>query len=386
MNRSGPLFARLAGKVLVDAPPAASVARADRAQTIDVIGRALREKARRKRLRVRLFYGVAAAAVLGAGATRWATSPHEPPRSALSGAARSVEGAVTVTFDGRARPLVEGTTVGAGDRIAAREDSRAVLALTTGTRLVVEGGGDFAIDELGAAELFRLAAGSVRADVAKLVRGERFIIRTSDAEVEVQGTSFVVQKAASDPTCGAGTTTHVAVYEGIVTVRTTASESRVGPGESWPFGCVSSGALAAPSGSVTATSAPEAPPPSTPPHGTFGRAADGHVAAEPGARAASGEPTTAPERPRSDLAAQNDLFDHGVDAKRRGDTATALASFQELLTKYPSSPLAEAAAAERMKLLALTGGPSAEGAARSYLARYPAGFARSDAERILGAR
>jgi len=63
--------------------------------------------------------------------------------------------------------------------------------------------------------------------------------------------------------------------------------------------------------------------------------------------------------------------------------ARAVAAFERFLGKYPSSHLAENAAAERMKLLAATDPAKAAGAARQYLAKYPSGFARDDAKAIL---
>ena len=94
------------------------------------------------------------------------------------------------------------------------------------------------------------------------------------------------------------------------------------------------------------------------------------------------------EGARSQLAAQNDLFDEATALKRSGDFSAALAGFERFLARYPSSPLAENAAAERMRLLGSMGGPTnqarAVAAAKDYVARYPAGFAKADAEAILG--
>jgi hypothetical protein len=360
----GPLFARLAGKVLAEAPNRFPPPRtADRAQTIDAIGEALREKARRKGARRRLAYllagvAAAAAAVVAVGGSRWARAPQVAQRATAQpmGIASSVEGSVAVTSNLQTHALADGNPVGVGDRIVARTDSRAVVVLHTGTRLVVEGEGDFAIEGQGAMQLFELSAGSVRAEVAKLVSGERFIIRTRDAEIEVRGTAFRVATAPSDASCGGGTTTRVAVYEGVVAVRAAGNEARVAAGESWPAGCGAREVAVAPSVPGSASTAVPSPP--------------------------APKPATATERTRSELAAQNDLFDRGVEAKRRGDSSSALSAFQELLGRYPGSPLAEAASAERMKLLQAVDPARAPAAAREYLSRYPSGFARADAERI----
>jgi hypothetical protein len=138
-------------------------------------------------------------------------------------------------------------------------------------------------------------------------------VRTSDAEVEVRGTTFRIGFAIPDPNCGHGTTTRVNVDEGVVTVRASGHEWTVSAPDSWPE-CT----------------------PAAPPSGT------------PSALAVS------PPKPRrtSDLAAQNDLFDQAMAAKRRGDRAVAIGLFDRLLTTYPASPLAEQAFSERAKLIA----------------------------------
>ena len=72
-----------------------------------------------------------------------------------------------------------------------------------------------------------------------------------------------------------------------------------------------------------------------------------------------------------------------MSLKRGGDVAQAIAAFERFLARYPSSYLAENAAAERMKLLASSDPTRAVAAARQYLAKYPAGFARDDAKALL---
>ena len=89
----------------------------------------------------------------------------------------------------------------------------------------------------------------------------------------------------------------------------------------------------------------------------------------------------------STLGEQNDLFAEAIVAKRSGESQIALATFDRFLATYPSSPLAQSAAVERMRLLRAAQSPRAIAAARQYLARYPNGFARAEAEAILaGAR
>ncbi|MDP9151771.1 MAG: hypothetical protein M3O36_17750, partial [Myxococcota bacterium] len=179
------------------------------------------------------------------------------------------------------------------------------------------------------------------------------LVDTPDAEVEVRGTRFRVSIVPADASCGGGTVTRVLVTEGIVAVRYAGLETALTAGAQWPAGCASA-----------ATFTP--PPPNATPRAS--------VALRTGAATAS-----------SKLTQQNDLFAEAVAAKRAGDTRGALAAFNRFLAGYPSSPLAESAAAERMRLLHAAFSPAAITAAKQYLARYPTGFAHAEAETISGA-
>jgi hypothetical protein len=70
-------------------------------------------------------------------------------------------------------------------------------------------------------------------------------------------------------------------------------------------------------------------------------------------------------------------------ARRYGNLPLAIDKMDRFLERYPASHLAENAAAERMRLLRGLDPAKAAGAARQYLQRYPAGYARADAEAIL---
>jgi hypothetical protein len=264
-----------------------------------------------------------------------------------------VSGGVLVQSAGRTTPLLGSKPIATGDHVLALLDGQAAVTLASGTRLSVAGGGDLALLDAGPTQVFSLGAGSVRASVTKLHPGERFVIRTADAEVEVRGTSFRVATAPPDPACGGGTTTRVEVFEGVVTVRAGTTEAALHAGEVWPRDCASS-----PAGNPKAPEAAR-PPVSIP----SGGGAHGVAA--------------------SDLAAQNDLFAAAMADRRRGDSRGAIAAFDRLLSRYPASPLAESATAERMKILGDVDAPRAVEAAREYLRRYPGGSARKDAEALL---
>ena len=140
--------------------------------------------------------------------------------------------------------------------------------------------------------------------------------------------------------------THLVVTEGAVVVRHAGVEKRVAAGEQWPGDCIPPVEISAPAPSAAAT------------------------------------PSVA-----SSLGEQNDLFAEAIVAKRQGESQVALATFDRFLATYPTSPLAQSAAVERMRLLRAAQSPRGVVAARQYLAHYPNGFASAEAEAIVaGAR
>jgi TolA-binding protein len=388
---TAPVYARWAGRVLggnpEERPPAAT---ADRQRAILALERALVERGKRKsRVRWAMGLSVAASVVLcgtiaatvagrspkvagfaGAKPTA-APSPqtsHEAP--APEPTAISIVGHVTgngATIRGGPRTggaslATSGspdTPVVAGNRVVAHGMSHAILAFSTGTELSVEEEGDLTVLEQGKSQVFALDQGVMRAHVAKLREGERFVVHTPDAEVEVRGTTFRVSIAPGDPTCGAGSVTRVAVDEGVVVVRQGEVETRVSRGQSWPS-CDSTPPVtsseATPGDSVAAAATPE----------------DAKGARASSARGAS--------RSSSSLAAQNDAFAEALVLKNGGQSEAAVTAFERFTGRYPSSNLAESAAVERMKLLLATDHDRGVAAALQYLARYPAGFARADAK------
>jgi hypothetical protein len=375
-----PFYARWAGRYLgAHAEEPLPVDDHDRDAAIAAIERAIRERGRQKlRQRWTIRLGVAAAAmvVLGAGASMYRTHaagsttagaasvtpapggttttpvavaaapPSDVAPARSEGAPLSIVGSATgsgatlSSGPGSVMALTSDARVAPGHRIVARGRSRASLAFSTGTQLTVENGGDLTVVEKGRSQIFALSAGEIRARVAKLGDGERFVVRTPDAEVEVRGTSFSVAIAPSEPSCGSGTVTRVTVDEGVVVVRRGATETSVGRGEEWPAGC------------------------------------DGVAAAAAPARAGAGAGATAGA---SSLVEQNNLFSEALAFKNGGQHAAAVAAFERFMARYPSSNLAENAAVERMKLLLADDPPRGVAAARQYLRRYPNGFAQADA-------
>jgi hypothetical protein len=76
-------------------------------------------------------------------------------------------------------------------------------------------------------------------------------------------------------------------------------------------------------------------------------------------------------------------FRHQHTQPRSGAVDQALSGFEELLRKYPSSPLSQTARVRKFRLLAKSGRKSQAAAeALRYLNSYPTGFAEREAEAI----
>lgn len=348
-------LARAATERLASAEPKiAAPGPAARDAAVAAIAQAIVASARARRRRRVAWAAVAVAAGVAAiGSAR-----------VLSRGARSTEvvaqggDGVTLSHGGAVGPLAGGIALAGGDRVHVPPFATASLSLSTGTRVDVEGGSDLVLVAKDGDQIFALDAGATRFSVAKVEPGRRFVVRTADVEIEVRGTAFRV--ATGQPTCD-GTTTRVWVSEGTVVVRRAGQEWALAAGGGWPAGC-SEPAATTTVPAIASTNLPASIASSAAP-ATPHKATEVKVIHEP--------------KPASDLAAQNDLFAEATAKKRAGDRAGAAAAYERLLAKWPSGPLAETAAIERMRLLQ---GTARRDAAKSYLARWPNGSARREAE------
>jgi hypothetical protein len=304
----------------------------------------------------------AAALLLTATAvTKWRPEPLAATAVAIA-VTPSGQGAALARGQG-AEQLTTRASVESGQRIDTPANGGAALQLSTGTSMTLAGRTSFRVDSQGATQRFSLQRGELVAHVAKLTAQQRFIVDTPDAEVEVRGTRFRLRVVEGSESCGAGTRTRLEVSEGAVEVRVAnLGAVSVKAGELWPADCSADGEAAR-------------TPVSTAPARVAGAAVSPREA-RPALPAASTETERA-----SALTAQNDLFAEGVARGRQGDTSGALRVYQELVTRFPSSALAENAMVERMRLLAAT--PAGPAEARRYLARYPRGFAIAEAKKLL---
>jgi ferric-dicitrate binding protein FerR (iron transport regulator) len=329
----------------------------ERERGITTIERAMQARVRRRRaVGGGVVLAAAAGLLLMAQAVRHFNQRAAAPTLIAINVSQAGRGTALRAGD-RAQPLAEGAALGAGQRIETTADGGASLQLSTGTAIDLLGRTSFRVDSQGAIERFALQHGELSAHVAKLTSKQRFIVATPDAEVEVRGTRFHVGVRERGEACGNGSRTRLEVTEGVVEVRSAGLSILVQAGQHWPSDCPSS------------------------------RPA---VATEPGAPLGEGRPAVREPKPAasmivdrtSALAQQNDLFAEGVALRRQGDVGGALRVYQEVIARFPKSPLAENARVERMRVLAKNHDRRASDEARLYLARYPHGFAAQEAQQL----
>ena len=372
------------GRARLSAAPRNSIAAAERA---------LRSR-RRRRVLIAWTVPVLASSMAVAGlALGWFSLAHRTPRAvvALASDPRALVLFGAADHDGpsppRGTPRANQRPLGAGDQVFAPHTAPVTLGDAGGTQLTLEPGGSLTVVEAGATRRFALRQGAVSARVRKLVTGERFIIETSDTEVEVHGTEFRVASGAPEavPCSGPGpsemVTTRVTVYGGVVTVKWSGDEQRLLPGDEWPPRC----AVASPTARPAQVAALIDPRP-TAVHRRTRTSAAPRLAVRSAANGAAGARAPEHEPPPSVLEAQNDLYLSAVRARRMGHTTPALSLLNRFLREYPDATLFESALAQKMRLLAATGDDGgAATVARQYLARFPDGFARDEARTLLGA-
>jgi ferric-dicitrate binding protein FerR (iron transport regulator) len=350
---------------------------ADRERGVSTIERALRARARRRRLQAALAVFAAAALLVlwqvarltklgsGAGFERVTISALPAGRGAA------------LRVAGRELKLEGPAELGVGDSVETLTHGGAALRLSTGTQLELASAVTFRVDSQGPTERFALLRGQLSAQVAKLAKAQRFIVETPDAEIEVRGTKFRLSVLERGEACAGGSRTRLLVVEGLVEVRVAAGKLQVGAGRSWPSDCEMAAAEAPVAGPPQALAVERPAPPS--------EAVAQPMKTEPAHVASS---TAAPERLAADaasaLARQNDAFAASVALRRQGDVEGALRAYRDFSARFPNSPLAENAMVERMRLLAIHQPSSARAEAQRYLARYPRGFALDEARRLSG--
>jgi hypothetical protein len=352
-------YAQLAARLLRTQPMQAEVAQADgrRDRVVAEMALAIRGKVRRRRTVIATGVVLAAAAavllMVKAGASR---KPIGTSAETTLLVEENTGSGNTLVRNALQKPLVDGAHLVEGDSIEAQKDSSATLGFANGTRVTLSAAGWLHIDELAATRRFSLKVGHLQAHVAKLGRGERFLVDTPDAEVEVRGTVFGVSVSGPDGCGGLAGRSTVSVSEGAVWVRSNTAQVLLHPGESWTTPC------------------PDARPPAQtePPAASneyrvsprrTGRMPARHILAAPPpsvqaplpaaapSEAPSPAETPAPVRHESSLAEQNNLFSAAISAEHQGNHTAALGKLDELIARFPNGPLRESARAERQRIL-----------------------------------
>lgn len=362
-----PHYAAAAAKLLNKRVTSTQAIPDEQARGIETIERAMQARLRRRRMQGAVAVLAAAAGLVLAVQTVRQFSPAAAAGTLVAIDVSPAGRGAALRAGDRAEPLAERAQLGAGQHIETPPDGGASLKLSTGTAMDLAGSTSFRVDSQGALERFSLQRGELSAHVAKLTTGQRFIVATPDAEVEVRGTRFRLNVLDHGETCGNGTRTRLTVTEGLVEVRSSDRSTMVRAGEQWPSDCAPAGKGEAEQAEPASELRRQSPEPKS--RGSM----PGDATAQ-----ASG---TAAER-SSTLAQQNDLFQEGVALRRLGDVSGALRAYQELVTRFPRSPLVENAMVERMRLLAKSHDARARSEAERYLRRYPRGFAAKEAQAL----
>jgi hypothetical protein len=246
-----------------------------------------------------------------------------------------------------------------GPRASAR--ASASVPVRTVTTVLPEGEARFSRASAGGTEIVTLDDGAIDLSVRHLDAGERFLVKTGDAEVEVRGTVFRVE--ASDKHLES-----VAVVEGKVEVRFRGVAHLLTANERWdrpadaplvPAPIVAAPASSEPRATATLAATAERRPPSKPPSASSAKPA--------------GDDGTA-------------AFVEGMAMMERGDYGDAARHLEAFSKSNPRDDRAEDAAFLVILALQRAGRPTeAAAAARRYLSTYPTGYRRAQARALAEA-
>lgn len=259
------------------------------------------------------------------------------------------------------------------EQLRTGEQALAKASLSTGSTALVGPSSRVAFTPVDAShnhfdDTIVLDRGLIAVEVPPLPVGITLSVRTADVVVTVHGTRFSVERIVGIN--GEPGETRVAVTEGRVVVHRSDIEQVLTRGQSW-----SSRAESGPEGSPDAGAGDSTPPsPSVASTADDGRGGDEPIAMPHG----SSRPLLRPMA-RPSLAAENELLENAMDARRRGNPKGAVDRLDRLLRQYPDSPLGEVARVERLRALEMLGDTTrTQAEARRYLKDYPHGFARKE--------
>ena len=252
------------------------------------------------------------------------------------------------------------------------------------TTVAPERGARFAQRTAAGAETVTLDEGAATFVVRPLAKGERFLIKTADSEIELAGASARVEAVGSR-------VRSVTVQEGKAEVRYSGAVFELSAGSTW----------SPPVDTAPPPSAIPAVDPATPAASAadprLGRASIAAPGARPSARVVSRPapapaattpgsepvvPVIAPPAPAKAEPGATDFAD-AVHLFERGDYPSAARSLAEFSKAHPSDGRGEDAAFLAILSLQRTGKTAeAAAAAQRYLQTYPTGYRRAEAVKI----
>ncbi|HET9934587.1 MAG TPA: FecR family protein [Polyangiaceae bacterium] len=358
----------------------------DREHGIAIVARAITERARKKRRARLLVYGAAFASAAGVALVAGFLGARHATSAADATLNCSALGTCAPAAPALQVGLVDGRSFVPGQSLRARAGESTRVEFAHATEVALDPQTELEYRQGDTTRRFGLLRGAVHLRVGKLAPGQRFVVETPDTEVEVRGTEFHVALAQPGAGC-VSPRTSVSVDEGVVEVRFHGETYRVTPGGHWPERCEIEAPPAAPAPPITQPSelrleAPSAPA-RVPVHEK--RVAAATKAASPAAVEAGSQPpeSDAQSDATSALTEQNNLYAKAVAARRAGRSLEALATYEQLLERFPNGALCESARAERLRLLIRVNPAKAKVEAARYLARYPRGLASADARALL---
>jgi len=351
-------YAKLAAEALRRRADEARPREVSRDEGIGIVTQAMAD---RSRLRARrgLYAGVALVSVAAAAAVWVGVLTFRGPVS---------PGGANVRVENQAGNVSE-HKLEHGQSVVAGHGRSTVVEFGSGTRITLKDQGELLYREDTALQRFGLVRGAAHLVVAKLAQGQRFVVDTEDAEVEVRGTVFDVAVQRGPESCPKRTV--VSVTEGAVEVRSHGEKLMLRPGQRWEGPCA----------------APVLPPVAEAPRAPAvkAKAAPAPVAELPAV--VHGAPETpapaAAQEADSRLTEQNDLYAEATAAKKRGDAGRSLALYEKLLQRFPRGPLAESADVERIRLLKRADPERARELARRHVDRYRDGIASAELKALI---
>jgi hypothetical protein len=348
-----------------------------RERLVRLLGANIEAHARKRRARVApwLWSVAAAAAVAAAGVVGFSALWPQPAAlvaqaDAPAGDVRTVLGAVSVRRGGDATSLHPGEVFVGGELISTAAASGVEIDIASGHADLAASSELQILRPTASERRLRLGTGSVDVDLPrKLEGGKHLIVETPDAEVLVVGTAFTVEVGSE----GGTRATHVSVRRGTVWIMQNGKQRAVlRAGDEWRS-------------SATAAARAPAVAPALPPEARELASRPPVRTSLPSVRASSvpRAARVARQAESGTLREENTLYQAALSARNSGDSVGAADAFALLLARYPRSVLREQALAGQFRALDRAGRSSAATvAARRYLASYPNGFARADAERI----